>query len=146
MTNAIIGIGTKLQLGDGVSPTEAFTTVAEVLSITGPSLSTASIDATSMDSTGKFMEFIPGLRDAGELSFDIQYIFNNATHGILTGILQDFNNNETKTRNWKILFPDTGVTTWNLAGFVTEFTLNDPVEDKVTATMTIKLTGKPTLA
>jgi len=145
MSDSILGIGTQLQLGDGEGP-EVFTTVAEVQSINGPSLSTNAVEVTNMDSPDKYMEFIPGLRDAGEISFEINYLFDNATHGKDTGILQDFDDAETKVRNWKIIFPDTGSTTWDFSGFVTEFTMNDPVEDKITASLTIKITGKPVLA
>lgn len=145
MSQAIIGLKTQMQIEDS-SNLETFLTIAEVLSITALSLSTESVDVTNMDSPDKFMEFIPGLRDSGEVSFDINYIFGNATHGSSTGILQDFENVETTARNWKIVFPDVGATTWSFAGFVTGFTLNDPVDTTVTASITIKVTGKPTFA
>jgi len=145
MSEAILGLKTQMQIEDSSNP-GTFLTIAEVLSITALSLSTESVDVTNMDSPDKYMEFIPGLRDSGELSFDINYIFGNATHGSSTGILQDFENVETTVRNFKIIFPDVGATTWSFAGFVTGFTLNDPVDTAVTASITIKVTGKPTFA
>lgn len=145
MSQAIIGLKTQMQIEDSSNP-GTYLTIAEVLTITALSLSTESVDVTNMDSPDKFMEFIPGLRDSGEVSFDINYIFDEATHGSSTGILQDFVDVETTVRNFKIIFPDVGSTTWSFAGFVTGFTLNDPVDAAVTASITIKVTGKPTFA
>lgn len=145
MSEAILGIKTQMQIEDSGN-LGSFLTIAEVLSITALSLSTESVDVTNMDSPDNFMEFIPGLRDSGEVSFDINYIFGNATHGSSIGILQDFEDVETTVRNWKIVFPDVGTTTWSFAGFVTGFTLTDPVDTTVTASITIKVTGKATFA
>ena len=142
-SKAIIGLGTQLQIGDG-QPSEAFTTIAEVLSVTAFSLSTDAVDVTNMDSPDKYKEFIPGLRDGGEISFDINYIFDEATHLVGdSGILKDFNDTETKKRNFKIIFPDTAVTTWEFTGIITGFTNNSPTDAAITASITIKVTSKP---
>lgn len=141
MSNATIGLGTQMQIGDGENP-EVFTKIAEVLSINAFSLTTESVDVTNMDSLDKYMEFIPGLRDSGEVSFDINYDFAEATHGV-DGILKDFNGTETKKRNFKIVFPDAMVTTWSFTGFLTGFTINDPTDAAITASITIKVTSRP---
>ena len=72
MSDAFIGHGTLLQRGDGGDP-ETFTTVAEVLNISGPSLSRDTIDVTTMDSPDEWIEFIAGLNDVGEITFDLVY-------------------------------------------------------------------------
>ena len=142
MTDAILGINTALKLGDGGTPTEIFTRIAEVKSITGPSLAGDTVDVTNMDSVNAFREFIAGLRDGGEITFDINYLFANATHGSITGILQDWaGTSPNKTRNYKITWPDTGQTTWSFAGIITAHDMAAPVDDVITASMTIKITG-----
>jgi len=143
MSEAIIGLGTQMQIGDGAM-SENFVTIAEVLSISALSLSTDAVDVTNMDSVDKFMEFIPGLRDGGEVSFDLNYDFAEATHGVgANGVLGDFNNAETIKRGFKIIFPTGTSTTWSFTGFITGFTLNDPTDAAITASITIKVTSKP---
>ena len=60
MSDGMIGHGTVLTIG-GV-------TIGNVISISGPDQTRASVDITTMDSTGKWMEFIPGLIDGGYTS------------------------------------------------------------------------------
>jgi predicted secreted protein len=145
MTSAIIGHGTALKLEDSPGA-GTYTTIAEVQSINGLNLSLDSIDVTNMDSSNQWREFIAGLRDAGEISFDINWFMTGATHGVSAGLLQDFNSSSTTTRLWQIIWPDTGSTTWSFSGFVTGFSVSDPFDGAVTASITIKLTGAPTLA
>ena len=137
MSNAIIGSKTQMQIDVGGT----LTTIAEVLTITALSLTTESISKTSMDSTDHFMDYIPGFRDGGEVSFDVNYIFDAVTHDGDTGLLQDFADLETSVRDWRIIFPEGSI--WEFSGFVSGFTLNDPVEAVITASITIKVTGKP---
>lgn len=142
MTQAIAAYGTLLKMGDGGGP-EVFTTVAEVTDISGPGLSLDTVDVTSHDSTDAWREFIATLKDAGEVTFDINYVPTNATHGATTGLLKALDMRTKK--NWRLVFPDTGATTWNFSGFVTGFEPGEPVDDALTASVTIKLTGEPTL-
>lgn len=142
-TKAISGKGTLLKMGDGAG-TEVFTTIAEVKSIGGPSFASDTIDVTSHDSPGAYREFIASLIDPGELSFDINFVPTDATHNVSTGLLRDFQNRI--RRNYKIVFPDTSATTWNLQGIVTAVQINAPTDDVLSASITIKITGQPTLA
>ena len=139
VTSALIGHGTLLKRGDGGGP-EVFTTVAEVQDITGPSGSLDTSDVTNMDSPDKYKEFIAGLLDGGDVSFDVNFI-NVASQ---TDILTD-HQNRTK-RNFEMIFPLPGNPKWSFTGFVTGFDNSAPVEGALTASITIKITGKPTLA
>ena len=140
----INAFGTKLQLGDGAPVTEIFTDIAEITSISPPSLSKDTIETTSHDSVDRYKEFISGLRDAGEVSLDINYDPADATHGLLTGLLGEYEKDAPS--NYKIIFPDASTTTWSFAGILTSFETSAPIDDKLTASVTIKISGKPTLA
>lgn len=144
MSNAVFGQGTLLQIGDGGSPTETFTTIAEVTEISGPSLALDVIDVTSHDSTGGWREKIGGLLDGGEVTFTINYLPSNATHNATTGLLRDLKN-RTK-RNFKLVFPDAGSSTWSFTALVTSFEPSEPIDDRLTADVTLSITGQPTLA
>ena len=90
MTNAIIGHSTQFKIEDSPGA-GTYTKIAEVSSINGPSFSMDTVDATNMDSTNRWREFIAGLKDGGEVSFDVNWDPAAATHSITTGLLQDFN-------------------------------------------------------
>lgn len=62
------GFGTLLKVGDGASPTEAFTAIAEVKSISGPSMSMETIDATHMESPSGYREILPSFRNGDRKS------------------------------------------------------------------------------
>ena len=84
MTQAVSSNGTLLKMGDGGSP-EAFTTIAEVLDITGPQLEAGTEEVTNQDSAG-WREYIVTLLSGGEVSFDVNW-FNDVTQGFDTGLM-----------------------------------------------------------
>jgi len=139
----ISAFGTLLKIGDGGDP-ETFTTIAEVSSISGPGLSLDTIDVTHHSSTAGWREFVGGLLDAGEVSFDINYTPTDATHDASTGLIKDMV--DRTVRNFQLVFPDTGNTTWSFSALVTGFEPSEPIDDKLAASVTLKLTGQPTLA
>ncbi len=141
MSNALGAFGTLLKIGDGGGP-ETFTTIAEVTDIKGPTLSLDTIEATSHDSANATKEFVAGLKDAGEVTFSVNFIPTNATQSYATGLIKDWYN-RTK-RNFRMVFPDT--TTWNFAAFVTRFEPAAPVDGKLAADVTLKIASSPTLA
>lgn len=142
MSNAISSYGTLLKVGDGAAP-ENFTAIAEVKDISGPSFSLGTEEVTNYSSNG-WREFVATILDAGEISFDINFIPSETTHDVTTGLLADMVN-KTK-RNFQIEFPDTGATTWTFAAYVTGFELSEPVEGALGASVTLRITGQPTLA
>ena len=139
----ISAFGTLLKIGDGGDP-ETFTAIAEVSSISGPGLSLDTIDVTHHSSTAGWREFVGGLLDAGEVSFDINYLPTDATHDASTGLIKDMT--DRTVRNFQLVFPDASNTTWSFSALVTGFEPSEPVDDKLAASVTLKLTGQPTLA
>lgn len=137
-TNASIGYGTAFKRGDGASPTEAFTALAEVTAINGFSMSKDTVDATHMASPSRYREFISALRDAGEVTVEINFDPGSTE---VTNAFTDFDANV--TRNYQIVWADT--TEFEFAGICTGVETGAPVDDKMSATLTYKLTGKPTL-
>lgn len=142
-TSATSGYGVKLKRGDGGGP-ETFTDIAEVMDIEGPSLKMDLADATNQDSAGRFKEFVPTLLDGGEVGLTLNFLPADATQSYSAGVLQDMIN-RTK-RNFKIVFSNAGSTAWTFAAYVTEFAPSAPVGERLTAKVTLKLTGQPTLA
>lgn len=137
-TAAKLGLGTLFKRGDGASP-EVFTTIPEINSVTGPSGTTEQIDVSHMQSTAR--EYILGLPDFGEFTLEMNWLVNNA---VQEGLRSDFINRT--TRNFKL--EDHGVSpeeVWTIVGLVTGFSLNFPADDRATASVTIKISGTPTI-
>ena len=143
MTNALAGYGVLLKIGDG-GGSETFTTIAEVRDIEGPELELEAKEVTSHDSPGGWREYIGTLLTGGEVSFDLNFIPTNATHSYSAGLIKDLVN-RTK-RNFKLVFPDGGSTTWTFAALVKGFKPSAAVEDELAAEATLQVTGQPTLA
>jgi len=136
------GFGTIFKRGDGATPTELFTAIANVTNIGGPKRSRETIDVTAHDSPGQWMEFIGGLKDGGEISLDINYDPAEATHDL------DDDFDDTVPRNYQVvILPDTiDEYTWSISGIMTALEDEFPYDDKMARSMTIKVSGKPTLA
>jgi len=121
-----------------------YTTIAAVLDIEGPNLEVDMIDVTSRDSSG-WKEFIAGLGDAGEVTFDVIYDADAATHGNTTPGLMYLVTNKTK-KNWKITLADPTPTTWTISAFIKAFKPKMPMKDAQRASVTLKVTGSVTVA
>lgn len=139
-SQALNGFGTLFKRGDGAGP-EVFTAIAEVVDITPPALSKDTFETTHHTSDDQYKEYLPGLRDAGEVSVTLNFLPGDTGQ---EGLLSDFNSN-TK-RNFQIVLPDAGTETWALSGFVTGYAMTTPLNDRVTVVVTIKPSGKPTLS
>ena len=134
-SKAMIGHGSKFSMGDGGSP-EVFTDVAEVTQITPPNFSRDTVDVTHMQSPEKWREWVPALKDAGEVEIIINWIPGDATQDRLFLSFNDDTSN-----NFRITFPNAEV--WNFLAMCTGFAAEDPIDDKMQATVTFKLSGKP---
>lgn len=142
-TNATAGFGTLLKVGDGATPTEGFTTLAEVKDITGPTLAHDTEEVTHHQSPGRFKEKIATLIDGGEVSFALNYLPQNPTQSVSAGLLKDMIDHT--VRNIKIVLPDAGSTEWILPCIVTAWEPEMPVGSSFDASVTLEVAGQPTL-
>jgi len=129
-SNAFAGVGTKFYRWSGAT----WVALAEVNSITGPTMTRDFIDVTSLDSLSGFRDFITGFRDAGTVALAM-----NFTYDSYKLMKDDFEINT--PQNYMIVLPDAGATSLEFEGLVTELPLSVPTDDKVTADCTIKISG-----
>jgi hypothetical protein len=133
-SGAKAGLGTQLQRDDGAGN---YTTIAEIISVNGPSEALETIDVTNMDSPSNYREYIATFIDGGEVSFEANFLPGNATH---QGMASDLRGRT--LRNFKLLFTQFSPTrTFAFAGLVTKFDRTSAVAAKVTASCTIKISG-----
>jgi hypothetical protein len=114
-----------------------YTALAEVLSVTPPSINVETIETTHMGSDDGFREYIAGLKDGGEVTVNMNYVEASATllqTLVLAGV-----------ETFRVTFP--GSSTYTFSGIPTAFAFDEVViDDKIAMSLTIKVTGKPTYA
>lgn len=116
-----------MDIGTGTSITFSTGFLAEILDITPPGPSRGAVDTSHMG-TSSYKTFIPtDLVDWGELK--VEMAFAPSADPPIEDVAESI----------VITFPD--ATTWTFSGFMTNFEAKVPLEDKMTATATIKVTG-----
>jgi predicted secreted protein len=121
---------------------ETLGAVAYIQSISGPGLALDTEDVTTHDSANAWEEMVATILRSGELSLDIVYDPNAATHAAsagLSGLLDD-----RIQVGFSVVFP--GSVTWAFAAYVAGFEPSAPHDGALTAAVKLKLTGAPILA
>jgi hypothetical protein len=132
-TEASIGYGSALEIARASAPTD-FTHIRETTDGTPPSVTDDNHEASHSQSPNRFKEYISGMSDGGEASFEMNYVPGSATDRFLLGL-----------RGVKL------VARYTFASGVQvifdclrqSYEANDPVNDKRTATLGLKVTGEP---
>lgn len=122
-----------------VTIASVLTPIASLTSITGVELSADEIDVTAHDSPDGYREYAQGLRDSGSVAIEGNFT-GDTSHEALKTL---FDSGDTVAMS--ITFPGT-LGNWTFNGFITGFSTDAPMEDKLTFSATIKVTGKPILA
>lgn len=126
-------LGTILQIGKDTP-----VTVAGLTSIGGLELSADTTDVTVLDSEGGYREFLGGFKDGGEVPLEGYLELDEGQQALYTlfesGDVEDFT----------IQFPD-NFGKWEFKGVVTGFGTSADLEDPLSFSTTIKVSGKPTL-
>ena len=132
--SAVSGVGTIFRRWSGT----AYADIGSINSITGPSMTRNTIDTTALDTTGGYSTFIAGFRNAGTVSLSMN--FTRETYELMKA---DFESDVVV--DYEILLPDVENTSLTFEGLVTELPLSIPTNDKITANVTIKVSGQVSL-
>lgn len=135
-SNAATDIGFATTFGKVVA--NALVPFAEVTEMTPPGTSRDSVDFTHFGSPDYHREFKPGLSDAGEMTM---------TYNLVPGLLDDAaiatHMTSRLVEPWRVVFPNGAKLDFN--GFATSHERATPMDDKMTGSVTFKVTGKPVL-
>lgn len=145
-SQAMIGYGSHFQIFYAGSPVGEspgdWIDLGEVSNITLPSATVDQVDVTHMQSPGRTREFIDGLIDAGECSFDMNYVPGSEGDLILLEILA-IPPGTSRTQTLRVVFPDQGGgnEVRAFSGNLQSYSPTAPTDDKMVATVTWKVTS-----
>lgn len=128
--------GTTIAFGTGTSPTA----VANVTEISGLDGDTEVIDVTAHDSGGAYREKLASFIDAGQVSLELNFDPNSATHRATTGGILYLRNQRT-VETWRITFPGTPVHYVTFQAFVKNAGFSAPFDDKLGMSVSLEVTG-----
>lgn len=132
-SSAVLGYNIDFSIYNG----STYTQVAEVTDITWPGYVRDAVEVTYMDSADQFREYIAGLMDGGEMTIEMNWV-PSATDVIIAALTAS------TTGQFKITY-NNGV---NLVvkAIVTGYQPQSPLGEKLSASATFKVSGKPTWA
>lgn len=140
------GYLTKLQRRTAEGPPEVFQDVGQIRDLSGPEGQSDQIEVSHRGSTWR--KYVGGMHDGGEVSFDVVFDPDLASHDpTLAGSIWDLLESGERSV-YRIVFPgDAGDTTSaTFDAFVSNFGITSPLEDGLTADVTLKISGSVTWA
>lgn len=136
--------GVALKLSD-MAGTPVFTTVAQITSITPPGFNRGETVVAEHDMTAAVRVINDALYDAGEVVAEVSWDPGHATHDESTGFLEAAVDGA--TRDWQIVFPDTGATQFDFAAFARyQPGAHDANTGLMTGTLTLRVDGAITVS
>lgn len=137
MSDALIGYGGKVWVENPDSPANspiAYLALAEITNITPPNFEVDDVDVTHMQSPNRTREFISGLIDPGEASFEMNWVPGSSTDITLLNL-----KTEGTVTHWKMEWSNG--TYWEFLGYVKGYESTAETEDKMTAIATLRVSG-----
>jgi hypothetical protein len=110
--------------------------IAELRDITPPALSRNPIETTMHNSEDD--SYVVGIRRKGELQFELGFLpSGESTHDNVAGLMKAWSDGSKDL--YEIEFPDGA--SWYFSGFVTNVAASAPVDDGLTASVSIRPSG-----
>lgn len=142
MSDSLHGHGSSVLLSTTTHPSN-FTAIGNLINVGGPELTRDGLDISTMDSPNKFREFLPGMLDAGEITMEVNYDGTaSGTADVLATKLTA--SNLTVTVRFGDHTTPSSESNWKSLGAITNLGNAIPFDDKVTQSITIKLSGVAT--
>lgn len=133
-------MGAKRALGTTIS--KGGTNIGGLTSIGTPEKSADMLETTTLDITDGYKTYIQGIKDGGEIS--VKGFFDTADAGQMA-LDTAFEAGTLDT--YIIAFPVSIGATFTFSGIITKFTVGEvTIEDPLSFELTVKISGKPTLA
>ena len=137
-TQAAIGYDTKFAIEDAPG-SGVYVLLSEVYQVTPPEGTVDQIEATHMGSADRTKEFVAGLEDPGSASAEMNYVPNSLTDQRLEELKASG-----QKLSMRITYPN-GVTVTFTASVET-YSKDIPVDDRMTAQASFKVSGRAVIA
>ena len=124
----------------GVTLSVGGTALVDVRDISIAGLEKATPEVTHHLSVSGWREYVSGLRQGGEVQFDIGYSPGTSSH---TALITAFNANTSST--CILVFTGASSKTYTFEGILKKFEPSAPVDGSLTATIAIQVTGVITI-
>ena len=118
-------------------------TLANVTNIGGLDGETETIDVTSHDSGGSYREKVASFIDAGQVTLDVNFDPNSATHRATSGGIL-WLRDQRIICPWLVTFPGSPSHKVAFMGFVKSAGFEAPFDDKLSLSVTIETSGSAT--
>lgn len=124
-----IGFGSSLSTSTGV--------IAQVVSISHGGLATNDVEVTTLDSTNNYRSFLPGILDSGEVTLELVYDKVSASHVAL----HRYWSQRTTLTGLALHITGSSSDSDAFSGYVKGIDRTIPLDDRISATVTLKVTG-----
>ena len=117
--------------------------IAQVYSISGPTLSADTAELSAHDSVQFYREFTNTFRDGGEVTLGLRFDPSDPGQSeAANGFLDSFESDD--PIGYTIAWPNTGASTTGFQAFVTGYEPTADFDAELDLSVTLKLTGVPT--
>lgn len=145
LTVAYATFGTKIEVGDGLSP-QTFSLINGVGNITGPKSQLAVKETTAHSSLIPHRTWVPTLFDDGTLAFPIFYNPADVTHNLTAPYGLEYLYVNRLIRAFRLTETDPAATRRQFQGFVETYSENYPVDGVLVRDVTIRINSAPAIA
>jgi len=121
-----------------VTTTTGDANIAQLRNISGPGVTASDVDTTTMDSSTNYRTFVAGLLDSGEVSATMVYSTTAVTHKRLAYYM-----GQRSVKGFKLYHGSTAGTEQTFSAYIKGLGREIPMDDVITADLTLKVTGKP---
>lgn len=133
---------TAAKFGFGTTFSWNSQTVAQLTNIGGVEISVDMLDATDHASTSGFKEFVAGLADAGDVTIEGFYKYDDTN-----GQVAMATDAVAKTSRTAVITFPSSIATWTFTAYISKLKVGDmPVDGLIPFSATLKITGVPVLA
>lgn len=130
---ATASVGTVFKIGTSA--------VGELSSISGPAPSADTIDTTALDNASGYKTFIQSFKDGGEVSLEGFFNYEDAGQAALIAAFESG-----AASACSVVFPEDIGQTLTFSAIVTGYEIGTSVEDAITFSVTLKVSGAFTWA
>jgi hypothetical protein len=138
----IPSFGTILQLGNGATPTETFSDIAEIVDIPGLQPTRTLVEDTTHNQSSDYAHFVACMANGGKLALKVNYDPTETTHGEVSGLDYIFAN--ALERNYRLVFnAGAGAGYYQFSAIIESAPLATPINGIYQKTYNFQVNSKP---